>query len=108
MPLFICEDCHAIENTALGVYHGVYGGLNTWFPKEYQGRVLCSECASPAFSDGTATPYGKWHGQFDKTIVTLESLQARIDKEKDNGERMSNFVDLGPFKDQIKDWKGWG
>jgi hypothetical protein len=42
MPLFICEKCQTIENTALGHY---------WGEKE----KLCSECA-----------FGKWHGRFPK------------------------------------------
>jgi len=42
MPLFICQRCKTIENSALGQY---------WTSKE----KLCSECA-----------FGKWHGRFEK------------------------------------------
>lgn len=42
MPLFICQKCGCIENTALGHY---------WGHKE----KLCSECDT-----------GKWHGAFKK------------------------------------------
>ena len=42
MPLFACQKCQTIENTALGHY---------WAEKE----KLCSECAT-----------GKWHGKFPK------------------------------------------
>lgn len=42
MPLFICENCNAIENTALGDYWSKH-------------IKLCSECAR-----------GKWHNRFPK------------------------------------------
>jgi len=44
MPLFICDKCQAVENTALGQYWG-----------EKEGNRLCSECAR-----------GRWHGKFPK------------------------------------------
>lgn len=47
MPLFECDQCHCVENTALGNY---------WMPHAYKdGPVQCSECET-----------GKWHGKFDK------------------------------------------
>lgn len=46
MPLFKCQKCGAVENTATGQY---------WGYDEKQ----CSECAT-----------GKWHGQFDKKNAT--------------------------------------
>ena len=42
MPLFVCEKCKCIENSALGHY---------WGEKE----KLCSECSR-----------GVWHGRFPK------------------------------------------
>lgn len=46
MPLFKCDRCHAIENTAM-CNHAV---------NRYEGRpVICSECET-----------GTWHGRFPK------------------------------------------
>ena len=42
MPLFICQKCKTIENTALGDY---------WT----KAKKLCSECSR-----------GKWHNRFPK------------------------------------------
>lgn len=30
---------------------------------------LCSACAPPKYSDGTATEYGKWHCIFDRVFL---------------------------------------
>lgn len=51
MPIFICDICHAKENTALGDY---------WNEKVKK----CSECAE-----------GKWHGRFPKEIMTTEKVE---------------------------------
>ena len=45
MSLYQCEDCGAMENTALGHYWG-------------EERKLCSECG-----------FGKWHGKFSKLLL---------------------------------------
>ena len=47
MPLFKCQTCGCVENTALGDY---------WNAKHSEGRApRCSECGK-----------GKWHGRFPK------------------------------------------
>jgi hypothetical protein len=46
MPLFRCDKCGCIENTALGNY---------WMPHLEGKPALCSECDT-----------GTWHGKFDK------------------------------------------
>lgn len=48
MPLFKCEECGSMENTAC---------CNYWTRKHYGKPLLCSEC-DPAI--------GKWHGRFEK------------------------------------------
>ena len=50
MPLFVCEKCGCVENTALGNY---------WLAKER----LCGECYT-----------GSWHGRFPKRKATAEEL----------------------------------
>jgi len=69
MPLFKCEKCGCVENTALGLYwtrHWVDNFDYSEVGEEYKGRALCSECAPKRYSDGTPTKYGKWHGKFPK------------------------------------------
>ena len=48
MPLFKCEQCGCVENTALCFY---------WPRKVDKKPLLCSEC-DPVI--------GKWHGRFEK------------------------------------------
>jgi hypothetical protein len=46
MPLFACDKCNTVENTALGDY---------WVHAGKDEPVLCSECST-----------GTWHGRFPK------------------------------------------
>lgn len=46
MPLFRCDKCGCVENTALS---------NTWINIAKNKDVLCSECST-----------GKWRGRFQK------------------------------------------
>ena len=50
MPLFICDQCGCIENTALSMF---------WCKDS--DHPLCSECDADR---------GKWHGQFEKREPT--------------------------------------
>lgn len=74
MPLFVCDKCCAIENTACGHYwtRG-YGYLKD---KEADKKALCSECTPQEFSDGSIDyRKGKWHGGFKKQIATAELIK---------------------------------
>ena len=64
MPLYRCDNCGCVENTAFGNYWSK-DNAKVW-PAEYLGKALCSECGPPAYVDGTKTQYGKWHGRFKK------------------------------------------
>jgi hypothetical protein len=46
MPLYVCDNCGCIDNTALGGY---------WVQQLHDLPVLCSTCRT-----------GKWHGHFDR------------------------------------------
>lgn len=63
MPLFVCEACRALENTALGWY---------WARKLLgDPRALCCVCAPRTYDDGTKTEYdGRWHGEFPRRMAT--------------------------------------
>lgn len=68
MPLFICEKCGCIENTALGRYWS--RNMNIW-ADDNRGKALCSECAPTHFKGGEVNERGgKWHGRFEKTKAT--------------------------------------
>lgn len=66
MGLFICENCGAIENTALGFYWA-RRVLKFKDHPELDGKALCSECVPKYYDDGSETGFtGQWHGQFPK------------------------------------------
>ena len=65
MPLFVCDRCGCVENTALGSYWGK-DMPSLWKAEDY-GKALCSECAPQQFKSGEPTRFtGTWHGLFPK------------------------------------------
>lgn len=79
MGLFVCDKCHAIENTALGWFstkHKNQSHLGSLYP---DGEAYCSECAPAFFASGAPNPKGgKWHGVFPKEIATKEVVISLI------------------------------
>lgn len=74
MPIFVCDECNAIENTACGHYWCAFSSTE-WFKDPSKDRMkLCSECAPAEFKDGSKTGLGKWHGRFPKEIATPERI----------------------------------
>ena len=74
MPLFVCDECHAIENTACG--HYATRGCGFLKDKEADKKALCSECTPQEFSDGSRDyRKGKWHGRFEKQTATAELIK---------------------------------
>lgn len=67
MPLFVCDECKAIENTALGQFwtRGRYGNSK---------EALCSECM-PYVKIGHNRKVGEWHRKFPKQIATTELIK---------------------------------
>jgi len=64
MPLFVCDKCKAIENTACGCFWtcGRYGNSKD---------ALCSECMPfDGYNKG-----GKWHNKFKKVTATAEEIK---------------------------------
>ena len=77
MPMFICDTCSGIENTALGTAWdratGAYTGL---LVKDHAAvEALCSECTPP--EKAFRGKGGVWHGEFPKEIATEEIVRAR-------------------------------
>lgn len=57
MPLFKCEQCGCVENTALSNYWTRNINWDSTNAEPLKNPALCSEC-DPEI--------GKWHGQFPK------------------------------------------
>lgn len=72
MPLFICEQCQTIENTATGRWW-TRNSRNMW-SKDNEGKALCSVCAPPKYVDGTRTEFGVWHDKFPRRRATEADL----------------------------------
>ena len=88
MPLFVCDECSAIDNTATGSYWS--RERVQWKDRAKNGKALCSQCSPTEYSDGSLnSDGGKWHGLFTRTIATPEVL-VRM--------KLKNFVYLGPFE----------
>ena len=72
MPLFRCEKCGCVENTALGHYWG--RTMKDFKGTEFE-KALCSECVPSVFPDGSVNKNGgKWHGKFPKEEATEEYI----------------------------------
>lgn len=73
MSLYQCEKCGVIENTALGFYH-----TRNWvgtYPKEFNGKKLCSECGPANYNDGSKTNWGEWHCMFEKKFYPIGTME---------------------------------
>ena len=65
MPLFICEKCGSIENTALGFWWSK--GEFKFKDSSLNDKALCSACMPTEFEDGEPTgETGEWHGRFPR------------------------------------------
>ena len=75
MPLFQCECCGCIENTATA-NQGFKGRLfeqpYDWsYAPERKGKKLCSACGPGFYRDGKPTRFGVWHNQFKRQYLPL-------------------------------------
>ncbi len=95
MPLFICDVCSSIENTALSAYD--FADTLRWKDASLNGKHLCSECTPPVTEDGRVHGYcegGVWHGKFPKEIATEEIVLAMRPGPPD----YIDLIYLGPFE----------
>lgn len=78
MPLYICDECHALENTAGSSGNYWTRDWDVW-PDGARGRALCCECTPAEYSDGSPNVGGgTWNQSFPKQIMTSDSLAAYI------------------------------
>ena len=65
MPLFICENCGTIDNTATGFYWS--RKFIKFKDSKFNGKALCCECVPDTYDDGSKRrKSGKWHNHFPK------------------------------------------
>lgn len=64
MPLFVCDKCGCLENTATGFYWA--RRILKWKDESLNGKALCSACAPTHYADGTPSRFGEWHGEFER------------------------------------------
>lgn len=75
MPLFVCENCHAIDNTGCG---GTYWVSKAAGVSDGDEKALCVECAPTEFADGSRDEdAGKWHDLFPKVTATTDIVNER-------------------------------
>lgn len=106
MPDFICDECDAIENTALGFYWGRNRKADEqnslWKDSSLNGKALCSECTPSEYRDGSKkTNGGIWHGKFPKVIATEEIVLGYKDGTRDIG--FGRLIYLGRFSYLLED-----
>ena len=74
MSLFQCRNCGCVENTALSGQgcDGYAVKFYDWSEmKEREGMKLCSACGPTKYKDGKPTPFGKWHGRFERRYLPM-------------------------------------
>ena len=82
MPLFICNKCGCIDNTAMD---NTYWLIQMYEPEEklysdewYNTHPVCTECNNLTSSDGSVIGTGKWHGKFEKKHWTSYSVDELV------------------------------
>lgn len=92
MPLFVCDTCHTIDNTALGWYWQRDSNRELLGPSFENGHALCRSCVPKFFSNGSVLPmsceagfetregieYHKWHNSFDRERATVDFCMEQI------------------------------
>ena len=67
MPLFVCDRCGCVDNTACGGTYWTRNQNEEYFDGIKNGEALCAECTPKIFSDGSTNEYGGiWHNKFPK------------------------------------------
>lgn len=71
--LFVCDECHGVDNTALGRYWTRDFG---YYHDDVDSKALCTECAPKRLKNGKKSRYnGRWHNRFKKVIATPEVIK---------------------------------
>lgn len=80
MSLYVCDRCHSIENSALGMFNRACAHKRWFGDAIVEGEKLCSACMPSHFADGSVcTKGGGWHGEFDRELATIEWIKAQSD-----------------------------
>lgn len=77
MPMFVCDDCGHVDNTATGRWWS-RNCPNLW-AADNLGKALCSLCEPTTFVNGEPNEDGgKWHGRFERRLPTEEGIAKGI------------------------------
>ena len=85
MPLFVCNECDHIENTAYGVYFG--REFIKFFNTSKNNKALCRNCTPTQYEDGSLVRK-KAHYIFETFIATEQKIQEM---------GLDQFIYLGKF-----------
>lgn len=98
MPLYQCEECGCIENTACGHYwrrHKVEGYIWDGI-EDRKGKKLCSVCGPLLYHSGKATGFGVWHNRFKRDFLPLgmfiENDRGGLTHKENGDDRYMNYV----------------
>ncbi len=76
MPLFVCDNCDTIDNTACAHFWSRHDA--EMFAPEFVGKALCACCAPQQYLNGKPTTFdGQWHGRFPQQKASAEYIAAR-------------------------------
>lgn len=85
MPLFVCDECGCVDNTATGFYWTYLCDKHAFKDESKNGKALCCECAPQEYSDGSICErHGKWHGYFPKQTWEKAGYPEVMNRDKDD------------------------
>jgi hypothetical protein len=92
MPLFQCQKCGCVDNSATGHYWRAnrvekydWTGL-----EEFKGKILCAVCGPRFYASGAPTEFGVWHKRFKRDFLPLGQFEENSEgglTNKENGDR---------------------
>ena len=97
MTTFQCENCGAIENTALSC-QGFHSGFFKYFDwtdiEHLKGKLLSSVCGPTKYVSGEPTEFGVWHNKFKRIIFPVGMFEVRNFElvHKVNGDPYANYI----------------
>ena len=95
MPLFQCQKCGCVDNSACGHYWRANRPEKyDWTDmEEYRGMKLCAVCGPRNYANGAPTEFGVWHKRFKRCFLPLGLFEENSDgglTNKENGD--SNYT----------------
>ncbi len=103
MGTFVCDKCHAYENSGTGWWHSRHSNQEALGPSYPDGEAYCSECAPLKYASGEPTEYNaKWHNRFPKIIATKADLEMRLRTKRIMTPLTQAVIDIIGSVDEVK------